>query len=346
MLASAVPGQEKKTIGLDDLLRSVVPAPNTRAIAARQGVPIGKEALAPAQPGAAPGDSVTGLVQLASLKGDVTPRQWVVRLRMAAGTAGGSHVKKDLTYFTNSGDMFVFHSVVVPMDLETLGPVDPDTEVAADIAPRRGHAQAYADFLTLNLRRSAGVIEKLSAQNAEKKGPDYDISAGPKPYPKAETEATRTNSEAIGINVDDRRSFTGSLPALAQFFEIVRGTPDLQKILLEVVEMPSLIDALRHGGREDIDFEFLGAGPAAIKTLFWGEHGDGEASALLFNIRVFGKPVLMVALIVTDPAPPLEASAGILAAVALAPTKPNKYVAVRIFSSQGGPVAGAASAAN
>ena len=161
--------------------------------------------------------------------------------------------------------------------------------------------------------------------------------AGPSAAAVANSREGRGSVPFVSALVCPGSSFTGSLPALMEFLDIVRSTPGLQEILLEVLDKPSVIDVFRHGGRADIGFNFVGGGPSPGRAMFWKDAKERELGGLAFELSVFGKPALDVALFVTAPVPPLEVGAGILAVLAWSPSKPDKVVVVRILSSLPGP---------
>jgi hypothetical protein len=309
----------------------------------RQGYYLGDVQAGGAGAAAQPGDEVTALVNLASFDGTFSPEQWIIRLRLArqeTGAKPGGRTR-DVTYYTNAGDVFAFHTAVTPMDLETVGPVRSGTPAGADVAAKRARIGVSTDYLTLNLGRTAKVLITLKENSEKNSGRHYDLSAGPTLFPRAGWAANRRNLDDLGLTEGDRRSFTGSLPALSQFLDIVRGTPGLQEILLKVLDKPSLIDVFRHGARADVSFEFVGAdlppaGKPGGRELFWTDGAEREFGFLAFSLMVFGKPVLNVGLFVTQPRPPLEVCAGILGLVAWSPSRADKVVVVRVQSSRPG----------
>jgi hypothetical protein len=147
----------------------------------------------------------------------------------------------------------------------------------------------------------------------------------------------RPHAEALNLTSDDLRSFSGSVPALSQFLSIVRLTPDLQDILFQVLDKPSLIDVFRHGADSSLNFNFrLGHGAMGGQEIFWPDAKHGDFGGLMFDLEVFKKPVLRVMLFVTNPRPPLMVSAGIVGIVAFSPSKPDRFVAVRVLSATAG----------
>jgi hypothetical protein len=330
-MSFAAQGEQTHPVQMGDLLASGAPTPVTRAVAEREGYSLDGIRMGAATGKASPGDTLCASVTLRSIDGRLKPKQWLIRLRLAS--LDGPGAARDVRYYTNAGDLFVFHSAVTAMDLETVGPILADSAANSRVERRQQRINVNTDFLTLNLNRTASVLYHLHEEGIKSPGLKYDLSARPFAYPSGESEANRSKMATLGVSQDDRRSFTGSLPALMQFLDIVRGTPGLQEILLEVLDKPSVIDVFRHGGHADIDFNFVGGGPSPGHEMFWKDAEEREFGGLAFELSVFGKPALNVALFVTAPRPPLEVGAGIVAAIAWSPSKPDKVVIVRVLSS-------------
>jgi hypothetical protein len=324
-----------------NLLQSAAVAANTRSIATRLGYPLSNLQVGGSDAKPEPGDQVTALVSLSSLDGKLSPTQWIIQLRresLAAPAASALARGFDFAMYTNVGDTFVFHSAVTAMEMETLGPIGAETKPDSRPEMRRSRIRVDSDFLSLDLNRTARVLIGIQ-QQAEKIGPsgNFNLDVRGRPFPPNEWDANRRSLAALQLTPDDRRSFAGSIPALMQFLDIVRRTPDLQGILLQVLDKPSVIDVIRHGGHENMNFNFIGAGRSSHgQELFWKSATDRELSALIFNLEIFGKPVLTTILYVTPPRPPLEVSAGIVGIIALSPTNPNKVIVVKVLSSAPG----------
>jgi hypothetical protein len=324
---------ETKNVQLLDLLRALKIAPNTQAIAAGQGFVLQGLNLGTDESKAQAGDQVTALVSLFSFNGKRRPTQWIIHLKLTErlGADPPQVQATDLTEYTNTGNSFTFHSDVSPMDLETLGPILEKTKPDVRLEAKRHRIFVKADFLSLNLTGAARVIAKIH----ESAGAG-DLSAGPHSFPADQVAAGRKFLASTKLTSDDVRSFVGSLPALGQFLDIVRSTPDLQGILLQVLDKPSIIDVFRHGSSAALHFQYLGGGGSDGRDLFWNDGTTPDFCLLFFNLEIFNKPALSVALYVTTPTPPLEVSAGVVGLVAFSPSNPDKVVAVRVVSSARG----------
>ena len=329
---------QSKTVFLIDLLRPLQPASNTEAIATRAGFVLqGIQTGAPeAEPQA--GDTVTALVELMTLDGKQRPTQWIIQLQLAQKISTDSDDRKPYEWieFTNTGDKFVFHSDQTTMKLESLGPIKADTKPDHPVEIKRQEIFVATDFLSLDLSRAAQVIGRVSGQPKEDN--NLSLQVGPKSFPDSEVNVQRPRATALKLTSDDLRSFSGSLPALKQFLDIMRSTPDLQDILYQVLDKPSLIDVLRSGATTSINFNFLGGRHAPGREIFWPEAKHEDFSELTFELYVFKKPVLLVTLFVTTPRPPLLVSAGIVGIVAFKPKAEmsDKVVVVRVLSATAG----------
>ncbi|MFA5263545.1 MAG: hypothetical protein WC378_06935 [Opitutaceae bacterium] len=314
-----------------DLLRALKVAPNTEAIATRQGyvlqgIQVGADDAKPQV-----GDTITALVHLGSFDGKPRPSQWIIRLQLTAKISTESPQRKprDATLYTNTGEKFTFHSEQTGMKLETLGPIKVDTKPDQSLQIKYCEIFAATDYLGLNLYHTAQVFPRI-------RGSHLTLEAGPKPFPADDVNVQQPRAAALNLTTDDLRSFSGVVPALEQFLAIVRNTPDLQDILFQILDKPSLIDVFRHGANSSLSFDLLGGGHSDGQEIFWPDTKHEDFGCLHFNLVLFKKPILTVALYVTTPRPPLLTSAGILGIFAWSPSKLNKIVAVRVLSATAG----------
>jgi hypothetical protein len=279
------------------------------------------------------GDQVTALVSLFSLDGKLRPTQWIIRLRLTEKSGADSPQAQttDVIAYTNTGDSFTFRSDLSHMDLETLGPIPDKAKPDLQLKVKRHSIFVRTDFLCLNLTGAARVMAKIHDSSSP-----ISLSAGPRSFPADEVEAGRKQLASAKLTSDEVRSCVGSLPALSQFLDIVRSTPDLQGILLQVLDKPSIIDVFRHGSSEALNFNFVGGGKSDGRDLFWDDGRTTDFCVLAFYLEIFNKPALSVVLYVTPPTPPLEVSAGVVGIVAFPPKNLNKVVVVRVLSSAPG----------
>jgi hypothetical protein len=329
--AAAPATAAEPTVDVQGMLRGDVLAPATREAAVRAGFPIAGIPLQAAASGL--DGSAVALVSLTSLDGRGAPMQWVVRMALSGSARGpGAPSPRDVTRYTNVGDTFVYHSAdTAAMDLDILAP----TEVPAAIHNR---ASVSPDFLVLDLLRAAEVVRRLHEVAATIPGVPYGFDSRLEPYSEAEVAAGRHRLAKFKLSVGERRSFTGSILALAEFFQVIQATPGLDRILLEVIEKPGIMDVVRHAGQPGLGFMAIYANKVDTGDLFWRD-GEPRVPTDLFAINViaFGRPVLTIALVVAAPVPPLGVTAGVLGAVAWGPDHPDRVIAVRLLAARPGP---------
>lgn len=318
------------TVDVQALLQKAVMTPAAREAAVHAGFPtsgIPLEAGAPGMDG-----SAVALVSLASLDGQGAPRQWVVRMALSqSARRPGAPSSRDVTRYTNVGDTFVYHSAdTAAMDLDILAP----SEVPAAI---HNQASVSPDFLVLDLLRAAEVVRRLHQVAATIPGVPYGFDSRLEPYSEAEAVANRRKLAKFKLGVDERRSFTGSILALTEFFQVIQATPGLDRILLEVIEKPGIMDVVSHGGQPGLGFMAIYADKVDTGDLFW-KGGEPRAPTDLFAINaiLFGRPVLTIAMVVAAPVPPLDVTAGVLGAVAWGPDHPDKVITVRLLAARHG----------
>jgi hypothetical protein len=320
-----------RAVDVREMLQGAVMAPATQEAAVRAGFPT---AGIPLGAGASGLDgSAVALVSLTSLDGQAAPRQWIVRMALSQSARGaGAPGSRDVTRYTSVGDSFVYHSAdTASMDLDILAPSD---------VPAAIHNQASVspDFLVLDLLRAAEVVRRVHEVAATIPGVPYGFEARQEPFSEAEADANRLRLAPFGLSVDERRSFTGSILALTEFFQVIEATPGLDRILLEVIEKPGFMDVVRHGGQPGMGFKGVYAHKFDTGDLFWkGGEARTPTDLWAMNAILFGRPVLTIALVVAAPAPPLDVTAGILGAVAWGPDHPDKAITVRLLAARPGP---------
>jgi hypothetical protein len=162
-IAPALLHAENTSVPLLDLLRALKPAPNTQAIAAREGFALHDLQTGTAGAKPQPGDQVTALVALGSLDGKLRPSQWIIRLKRIETPRADSQQAgaTDLIMYTNVGETFKFHSDLSVMNLETLGPIPYDAKADFPIKARSRAIFVSTDFLDLNLTRTAKALAML-----------------------------------------------------------------------------------------------------------------------------------------------------------------------------------------
>ncbi len=253
LLAPAWAKEETRQLDLLDLVTAMKAAPNTTAIATREGFALSGIDPEHAELKVQPGDRITALVVLGSFDGRLQPTQWIVRIQSKSQTsaAPGAPARAEAVQYTNTGAKFTFRSDRSILQLETLGPIRSGTKPDAALAPKRREISAATDFLALDLYRTTQIFKRMSVEKRP-----FHLASSSKPFAAAEIERQRKQFPIVPYTDDELRSFAGSLPALAEFFDIVRRTPDLQDILFQVLDKPSVIDVLVHGASREVQINF------------------------------------------------------------------------------------------
>jgi hypothetical protein len=176
---------ETRNFNFLDLLRNLKIAPNTEAVATRQGYVLHGTQTRTDDTMPQAGDNVTALVELSSFDGKLPRSQWIIRLQLAAKISAASAKGKpnDWTEYTNTGEKFTLHSDQTGMKLETMGPIKADTKPEESLPVKRQEIFAAADFLSLDLSRAARVIGRISGQ--PNNGKTLSLTAGPKSFSAA-----------------------------------------------------------------------------------------------------------------------------------------------------------------
>ena len=290
--AATVLAAETKDFKVLDLLRALQTAANTEAIASRQGFGLSGLQTSVAGTKSQAGDQVTALVSLGSFSGKKLPTQWIIRLRLAPASDQAKPATSIRTQYLNTGDSFTFQSEVSTMELETLGPIPRHAKPELALEIKHRQLSVNSGFLGLDLSRAAEVISKVARPPGQVAAGKYHLNTRTHPFSPEETEAGRKNLAALALTPDELRSFAGSVPALYQFLDIVRNTPELQDILLQVLDKPSLIDVFRHGSAEALNLAFLEGGLADGAEIFWPDETKQKFNRLLLNSRSLKSPLL------------------------------------------------------
>jgi len=277
------------------------------------------------------GDQAVALVSYAAAPG-TEPVQWLLRLTL--DQPGDPAAKgQDVTFYSTVGDRFVFHSAAkAAIDLDLLGPTGAG---AVPAAPRR-QVRASAGYLMLDISRGAAAIHRIRVQIKDRPPAERgNFGIASVPFPAAQVEKDRRQLEPYHLDEGDRRSFAGMMPALAEFLNLVRDTPGLQEILWKVFEGPSLLDMIRKVGNPNASFTIDYADAVDTGDLFWPAAAERPPAQLMrVTFQIFGKPALRIALMAVAPRPPLEVTAGVVAAAAWGPSHPERTVAVRVVSAR------------
>lgn len=303
----------------------IQPLDTTKAAAATRGIP-----LSSASPAEVSGGKPYRLVVLATLLNKEDISQWLVVLKLSAEAQQASDAKgaPAVTMHTSTGRSFQFLSRGVTLEINTLGPITKNA--AAKVKFKEARAQLNRGYLSLGLNRNAeffDVFKKL--QNTDKTF-FYDVST--KTFPPERIAEGRRSAEQYGLSEDVERSFAGSVPALIEFFNVLRQTPGTQELLWEIVDKPSPWAMLKALTGVDIQFNFDQLPYERFPMERWRLPARGDVVSLPMHLRFMGKDALRMILFTAPADAPLMPCAGIVSAIAQNPEKQDKVLSLRVIA--------------
>lgn len=288
------------------------------AFAAAHDVPVsGFEPAPENETRAVAGDAVTALVVLHRGKDEA---QWLLQLQIAPPTQKelAENPPTKLRLNVPSGRVLSFVATTgLGIDIRAIGPVIRGR--TGDPVEKRSRALVSEDFLAIGLDRSCQTFLRLSAEKRAQSATVPQDKATPSP----------PFSEA------DERAIAGFAPALMALLQAIQSTPGLREILWEVLEKPSLWSFVKRAGKTQIGLDLDGnntvgaLAPAAMPAA-------PIAYRMSPTLTINDKPGLLCSLFVASPRPPLLTTAGVLGIVAIAPTKPDLRLDIRVVASRRG----------
>jgi hypothetical protein len=159
---------------------------------------------------------------------------------------------------------------------------------------------------------------------------DYFYS-GSTSVPSAEAVARgQKTAAAFGLTPEEERLNFSVYFALRTFFEAAMEIPGNQHVLEQVIQKPSVWSVVSHFGVKTTftygwqDVQVAPEGKAAV-----------QQPVYLLPVRLFMNdvPAVKASLAVTEPRPPLQAGAGILAICAEHPTATDRRLFIRMLSA-------------
>ena len=312
-----------------DPLTPVALVPSLVAFASSQGIPL--EGIAVAVEGAVPqkGDQV--VVLLALEKGG-TIEQWLVRVETDDLTKKEQTMKPwpDDVVHTSTGLHLHYPNSPTALRVELTGPFSAGTTRQTG-APAQARSLVSREYLDLGIaqfcRSALQIVPRLNAATIT----DFHYS-GSTSVPSAETVARgKKAADAIGLTAEEERLFFSVSFALQTFFSAAMAIPGNQHVLEQVIQKPSVWSVVRHFGvRTNLSFNWQDVqvapeGKAAV-----------QQPVYLLPVRLSLNNVLAVNanLAVSEPRPPLQASAGIVAICAEHPTAPDRRLFIRLLSAR------------
>ena len=203
----------------------------------------------------------------------------------------------------------------VALRVRFLGPFAQGAPVRSAMPEELERVLVSPELLRLGLDQTCRIWVRIQAnlQQLRSGGAPSDLflplESSTARFPDEIVEKTRAAAARIGFTADDESAFYGMELALESFVRIVESSPAAETILRGVVEQPSLWSRLTHLG---VDGNVT-TSPRDIRPIDpnpWGL--PAAAYRLPFGLSLNGQPALDGTLAVTEPRPPLLASAGIL----------------------------------
>lgn len=281
---------------------------------------------------AASGDLAVLLVAL--FDGPVE-KQWLIELEVADLTREESGMKPPPNWvvYTSSGNRLEFKYAPLALQIRTHGPFT-EGQSTKGVETKSARALVNREHLSLGFNKASAAFIRISddlSQAHDTTGTGFSFAG--KPFPADVIQATKIQTQRVGITADDERALVGAWPALASFFDIAQKCAGLREILWEVIDLPSAWSVLKKGGRVEPFFEFDGKQVAMLET------PAGTPRLYLYPVRLLlnGKLAISPRFVVTTPSPPLLTTAGILGLYADHPIKPEKHVAIQVMSAKTAP---------
>jgi hypothetical protein len=312
-------------------LEPVPPFPAARKAAEAVHIPL--EGMTPLNDtGAlAPGNSVTALITLHQ-KGN-RRTQWLVYFEVVAGT-NSAKAEKPMVLFNSMGNKFEFASAPAEFSIRALGPyVDTESFWGNPVAKDKfAHASVDGAFLGLGLDKGAAAIYRVNQD--KNKGTNFNFWVSSKNPTALEIKRNRRVAAELKITPAEERALAAWYPAMMSYFTAVGETPNLETILLKVLNLPSLWSIVKHGGiHAGIWFPLEDIRPLTLPAR-WNLPGDTPVYTLPMSIDLNGQPAINATLLVTDPRPPLLGCGGIIGFIAENPVDKQNFMTLQVISAR------------
>lgn len=279
----------------------------------------------------APGNSVTALITLHQ-KGN-RRTQWLVYFEVVAGT-NSAKAEKPMVLYNSMGDKFEFAHSPASFSIRALGPyVDTDSFWGNPVPKDKfAHTSVDGAFLGLGLDKGAAAIYRVNQD--KNKSTNFNFWVNSKDPSAAEIKRNRKVAAELQITPAEERALAAWYPAMMSYFSAVGETPNLDTILLKVLNFPSLWSIVKHGGiTAGIWFDLNAIRPVMLPAR-WNLPGDAPVYTLPMSIELNGQPAINSTLLVTDPRPPLLGCGGIVGFIAENPVDKQNYMTLQVISAR------------
>lgn len=272
------------------------------------------------------GDALTVLITMT--EGD-RRQQWLAVFQVVPLTdrerAGGASVSEAV--FTSTGNEFHFDSRPATLSLRMFGPfAETDLPRApGDIPEKNARLVVQEEFLRYGFARFSELVLRFVV--AHKRFP-YHIARAR--FSADLIARERPPALAAGLTREDEEVIAETNPALNQFLAIAQSTPGLEELAFKVMDLPPFWSLLGGGGTGfDLD-------PKDVTRFDTGEWGMPSSPAYRypFIYTLKGTRAVQGVFFFTSPAPPLQASAGIIGLIAQSPKHPEKRLELRVLAAR------------
>ncbi len=321
-------------------------APSLKAAADHEGIKLSYLDDLDARRPPSVDDSVVAWI--GTTEGGVT-HQWLMQLRRSAATAAEERAVQspDITKYLSWGPIITFKSKIEALEIWLAGPVEAPSSLPGpgpSAKTRRMRVCVPGDYLRLGLDDTARIIMHIEQRARETQQEHLALNFGQiyamdSPIRARNIGYAKPVADQIGISPEMARAWIGGTVALETFYDTIEHVRPLRRIAYVAIERPPLWKlallvvgtqfktALGNGQTHPIDPGALGLIPVKL-----------ECFSIPFEIRFGNDPLVVGALAVTAPSPPLDVSAGILGLLAVNPKDHRRMVQVVLISAQQGPV--------
>jgi hypothetical protein len=312
-----------------DPLTPVALVPSLVAFASSRGIPLEGIVVAAERSVPQKGDQV---VVLLALENGGTIEQWLVRVEADDLTKKEQTMKPwpDDVIHTSTGLHLHYPKTPTALLVELTGPFSVGSTQQPD-APTQARSLVSREYLDLGIaqfcRSALQIVPRLEAATIT----DFHYS-GSTSIPSAEIVARdKQAAAAFGLTPEEERLFFSVYFSLQTFFSAAMAIPGNQHVLEQVIQKPSVWSVVTHFGvRTSLSFNWQDVKVAP----------DGKAAVqqpvYLLPVRLSLNSTLAVRanLAVSEPRPPLQTSAGILAICAEHPTVVDRRLFIRVLSAR------------
>ena len=282
------------------------------------------------------GDAVTFAVTAVEEK---RQRQWIIQLLAKGRNPAEPAVPiPEWRLHLSTGSEIVFPAGLHEnIAIHILGPVRSDRKEDQQVRDLWSGALVPGDFTRLGLHGMPRLLNRIKAWSTEH-GEDLSqlqpagLYIRGTPFPPEEVAKGRAWSAKYQITAEEERAFAAFMPAATSFFAVASQTNGLRDILFELVDIPwwKLISNGGLDGQIRVEGIHL---KDEWKSEEWGLPAGDTVYNLGVVVHLFGKPALLMNMVMTNPRPPLYVSAGVLAFSAASTTGKGPVLQVRLLAA-------------